>query len=112
MNDETRPLVCLLRKIIDARRGNPLNAAWLANEALLELDPRGQAPALMRAACLMQLRGLAEGLLGVAKPPLPPSADVVLLRRGAEADFDHARRLEARRDGRKAPDEGDGPASA
>lgn len=112
MNDETRPLTDLLRKIINARRGNPLNAAWLANEALIELDPLGKAPALMRAACLMQLRELAEGLLGVAKPPLPTSADVVQLRRGAEADFAHARRLEAWRDGRKPPEEGDGPASA
>ena len=109
MNDETQPLTDLLRKIIAARRGRPLNAAWLANEALIELDPHTSAPALMRTACLIQLRELAEGLLGVAKPPAP-SADVVQLRREAEANFEHA--LKAWTAGRKPPDEGDGPASA
>jgi hypothetical protein len=113
MNDETRPLIDLLKKIIDARRSNPLNPAWLANEALLELDPRGETPVLMRAACLMQLRELAEGLLGSAKPPrTAPHADAAQLRRESEADFAHARRLKAWRTGRNAPDEGDGPSSA
>ena len=113
MNDETRPLTDLLKMIIDARRGKPLNPAWLANEALLELDPPGQAPPLIRALCLMQLRELAEGLLNPARPPrTAPYADAAQLRREAEADFAHARRLKAWRSGRKASDEGDGPSSA
>jgi hypothetical protein len=113
MHNETGPLTVLLRKIVDASQGKPLNPAWLANAALLELDPLGQTPALIRAACLSQLRELAEGLLGVAKPPRPaPHADAALLRREAEKEFAHARRLEAWRAGRMTPDESEGPSSA
>lgn len=111
MNDETRPLTDLLQKVIDARRGKPLNPAWLAKRGAARARP---APALMRAACLIQLRELAEGLLGKVGPRgvQRHCADVVLLRSGAEADFAHARRLEAWRTGRQASDEGDGPSSA
>jgi hypothetical protein len=44
MSNETGPLTDLLRKIIAAKQGKPLNPAWLANAALLELDPLGQTP--------------------------------------------------------------------
>jgi hypothetical protein len=62
--EETSQLVAILSRIVDTRRGErTINPSWVATEALIEIDPDGKSPPLVRVGCHLELRQLARGLL-------------------------------------------------
>ena len=80
---------------ITSDRDERREAAIVGNEALAAVE------------VIEPIQTFETIVLGLPWPT--PSADVIQLRREAEADFDHARRLKAWGANRKPPGEGEGP---
>jgi hypothetical protein len=61
---EERRLAEIIQRIIELRRGEvSISPTWVAQEAMIELDPERQAPMLVYAGCTLQLRQIARGEL-------------------------------------------------
>ncbi len=66
MRDKNR-LHEVIKRLVSTSDAVSLTANMIADEAMKELDPRGEAPELVRLACLSQLRQIAELMLLGAK---------------------------------------------
>ena len=74
MERGVEPLIVLLKLIVHrAHDKSVINPAWVADEAIKELDPENKSPHLVRIAAVLQLRQLARPLLRKQFDPTKPA---------------------------------------